>query len=315
MRFGFYLPTRGPTATREALLGIATGAERLGFDSVMIADHVVIPEAVESAYPYTVSGAFVGDEEAMEQLSLMSFVAAVTERMRIVASVMIVPQRNPVITAKMLSTIDVLSNGRLTVGIGVGWLREEFEALNAADFAARGAVTDEYIDIFKTLWSEKRPRFDGKHYSFEALKFAPKPVQTPHPPIWVGGHSKPALRRVARLGDGWHPVGSTAASPLPPEEVRDKRAFIHALAEESGRDPAGIEISYKAPIYDDGQPPAGAERRYFSGSAQAMVDDIGTFAAVGVDELVFDFRSDTAERTIERMSWFAQEVASAFRSS
>jgi probable F420-dependent oxidoreductase len=312
MRFGFYLPTRGPTATRDALLAITTHAESQGFDSVMIADHVVIPESVESAYPYTISGAFVGDEEAMEQLSLMSFVAAVTERMRIVASVMIVPQRNPVVTAKMLSTIDVLSNGRVTVGIGVGWLREEFEALKAADFAARGAVTDEYIDIFKTLWTQKRPRYDGEHYSFEALKFAPKPVQTPHPPIWVGGHSKPALRRVARLGDGWHPVGSTAASPLPPEEVREKRAFIHATAEALGRDPALIQTSYKAPIYDGGQPPAGAQRRYFSGSAQAIIDDIGAFADVGVDELVFDFRSETTERTLERMSWFAADVASAF---
>lgn len=278
----------------------------------MVADHVVIPVEVESAYPYTVSGAFVGDEEAMEQLALMSFVAAATERLRIVASVMILPHRNPVVTAKMLSTIDVLSSGRLTVGVGVGWMREEFEALKAADFAARGAVSDEYIDIFKTLWTEHRPQHNGTHYQFKPLKFAPKPIQTPHPPIWIGGHSKPALRRVARHGDGWHPVGSTAASPLPPPAVAEMRASIHAMAEGFGRDPSGIEISYKAPIYDGGRAPDGEERRFFSGSTDDIINDIGVFANVGVDELVFDFRSATIEETADRMRWFGEEVITQF---
>jgi probable F420-dependent oxidoreductase len=312
MRFGFYLPTRGPTATPSSITQLAQTAESLGFTSVMIADHIVIPATVDSAYPYTVAGNFVGEDEAFDQLSLMAYVAAKTERLRLVTSVMILPHRNPVVTAKALATVDVLSGGRVTVGVGVGWMREEFEALNAPDFDARGAVSDEYLDIFKTLWTQDRPSHTGHSYSFKALKFAPKPVQKPHPPIWIGGHSNPALRRVARYGDGWHPVGSTAASPLPPDEVAAKRESIHAMAEEFGRDPAGIEIAYKAPIYDDGRPPEGTARRYFSGSSQQIIADINEFAQAGVDELVFDFRSPTAAQSVERMQRFASEVMPAF---
>ena len=308
MRFGFYLPTRGPTAQADTLAQIATAAETFGFHSVMIADHIVIPETVESAYPYTVKGNFVGEDEALEQLTLVTYIGALTQRMRLVTSVMILPHRNPLVTAKTLATIDVLTKGRLTVGVGVGWMREEFEALDAPSFDARGAVSDEYLEIFKKLWTEHRPSHDGTHYQFAPLKFAPKPVQRPHPPIWIGGHSAPALRRVAKYGDGWHPVGSTAASPLPPAEVAEKRAKIHALAETAGRDPNHIEIAYKAPIYDAGRAPEGTDRRYFSGGTDAILADIAQFADAGVDELIFDFRSPTVDATLERMQWFTQEV-------
>ncbi|NKC15840.1 MAG: TIGR03619 family F420-dependent LLM class oxidoreductase [Gammaproteobacteria bacterium] len=311
MRFGFYLPTRGPLARPGQLTDMAMSAERCGFHSAVIADHVVIPGNVASSYPYTVSGAFVGEDEALEQLSLMSYIGAKTERLRLVASVMVLPQRNPVVTAKMLATINVLTGGRVTVGVGVGWMREEFEALHAPDFAARGAVSDEYLEIFKRLWTEEQPSFQGKHYQFAPVHFAPKPVQRPHPPIWIGGHSKPALRRVAKLGDGWHPVGATAASALPPAEVAQKKAAIHAMAEGYGRAPGAIEIAYKAPIYDGGRAPDGQERRFFSGSAEAIIADIEQFANAGVDELIFDFRSATLAESLERMEWFAQEILAA----
>ena len=153
MRYGFYLPTRGKTATADALETLVGRGEALGFSSVMIADHVVFPTVVNSKYPYTVSGVFPGQGDALEQLALMAFVAGRTSRLRLVTSVMILPYRNPVFTAKTLATIDVLSRGRVTVGVGVGWLREEFEALAAADFDRRGAVSDEYLRIFKTLWT------------------------------------------------------------------------------------------------------------------------------------------------------------------
>ncbi|MDO8476620.1 MAG: TIGR03619 family F420-dependent LLM class oxidoreductase [Candidatus Rokubacteria bacterium] len=211
MRYGFYLPTRGQTATPEALETLVQRAEALGFSSVMIADHVVFPVAINSKYPYTVTGAFPDQGDALEQLSLMAFIAGKTRTLRLVSSVMIVPHRNPVVTAKTLATIDVLSHGRVTVGVGVGWLREEFRALGAPDFDRRGAVSDEYIRIMKTLWTECPASFTGRFYRFEAVQCLPAPVQKPHPPIWVGGHSPAALRRVARLGDGWHPVG-----PIPP---------------------------------------------------------------------------------------------------
>ena len=308
MKYGFYLPTRGPTAEPEALRQMAMEAERLGFTSVMVADHVAIPAAIESAYPYTVGGNFLSEEEALEQLTLMTFVAAHTERLRLVSSILIVPQRNPVLTAKAIATLDWLSRGRVTVGVGVGWMREEFEALDVTTFDHRGSVTNEYLQIFKKLWTQEVTTHDGRFYKFDALRFAPKPLQTPHPPIWIGGHSDAALKRVARHADGWHPVGATAASPLPPDEVASKRAFIIEEAERHGRDLAGVYIAYKAPIYDGGRAPEGQSRRPFSGSTDAIVDDIGAYVRSGVTELVFDFRSPTLDESLERMRWFAGEI-------
>src|SRR6185503_6854902 len=147
MRYGFYLPTRGQTASAEALETLIARGETLGFSSVVIADHIVFPVTIKSKYPYTVSGAFPGQGDALEQLALMAFVAGKSRTLRLISSVMILPHRNPVVTAKMLATIDVLSKGRVVVGVGVGWLREEFEALGAQSFDRRGAVSDEYLRI------------------------------------------------------------------------------------------------------------------------------------------------------------------------
>ncbi len=306
MRYGFYLPTRGETARPDALEALVTRGEALGFASVVIADHVVFPVTIRSRYPYTVSGAFPGQGDALELLSLMAFIAGKTRTLRLISSVMILPHRNPVVTAKMLATIDVLSGGRVTVGVGVGWLREEFQALAAPDFDRRGAVSDEYLRIFKTLWTEDPASFHGEFYRFDRIHCLPHPVQTPHPPIWIGGHSKPALRRVARLGDGWHPVGANPAAPLRPAEMRVLLEELRRLAEAERRDPATLTISYKAPLYDAGQGvDGGRERRPFSGSPQAIADDIGAFAALGISELNFDFRSETLSESIDRMERFA----------
>jgi probable F420-dependent oxidoreductase len=306
MRYGFYLPTRGGCATPEALETIVEHGERLGFHSVMIADHIVFPTAIASKYPYTVSGAFPGGGDALDQLTLVGFVAARTRRLRLVTSVMILPYRNPVLTAKMLATLDVLSRGRLTVGVGVGWLREEFEALGAPDFDRRGAASDEYLTIFKTLWTQNPATFRGEFYRFESLRCLPQPVQKPHPPIWIGGHSAPALRRVARHGDGWHPVGANAAVPLRPADLRASLDQLRRLTEAEGRDFSRLTISFKAPVYDvSATTIGGAERRPFSGSVQQIADDIGAYEKLGVSELVFDFRSEQLADTLERMERFA----------
>jgi len=306
MRYGFYLPTRGQTASPEALDTLVARAEEWGFSSVMIADHIVFPVTIKSKYPYTVSGAFPGQGDALEQLSLMAFVAGKSRTLRLISSVMILPYRNPVVTAKMLATIDVLSRGRVTVGVGVGWLREEFQALGAPDFDRRGAVSDEYLRIFKALWTQEPASYHGEFYRFDSVRCLPHPVQKPHPPIWVGGHSKAALRRVARLGDGWHPVGANPAVPLRPPELRALLDDLRRLTEAAGRDFSTLTISYKAPIYDSGQGvDGGAERRPFSGSQQAIADDIGTFAGLGVSELIFDFRSESLAESLDRMARFA----------
>jgi len=311
MRYGFYLPTRGRTATPEDLEILVRRGEALGFASVMIADHIVFPSVVTSKYPYTVSGVFPGQGDALEQLALMAFIAGKTERLRLVTSVMILPYRNPVATAKTLATIDVLSRGRVTVGVGVGWLREEFEALGAADFDRRGAVSDEYLRIFKALWTESPVSFAGEFYRFDDVRCLPEPVQKPHPPIWIGGHSKAALRRVARLGDGWHPVGANPAVPLTPADLRRDLDELYRLTEAEGRDPSALTISYKAPLYDASRPvAAGADRRPFSGSPDQIAEDIATYERLGVSELIFDFRSETLAESLERMERFAPVMRS-----
>ena len=311
MRYGFYLPTRGPTADPDSLVAMVAEAERLSFDSTVIADHVVFPATVESRYPYTVGGEFPGEAEALEQLSLMAFVAGRTSRLRLITSVMIVPHRNPVLAAKTLATIDVLSKGRVTVGIGVGWMREEIEALGCSEFERRGALTDEYLRIFKTLWTEEPARFEGAFYRFDALHALPKPVQNPHPPIWVGGHSRPALRRVARLADGWHPVGANPAVPLRPAEFSRACDELRRLTDAERRDYADLTICFKAPLYDKGRRGGkGVDRQPFSGSPAQIVGDIETYARLGVDELIFDFRSATLSETMDRMGQFDAEIRS-----
>ena len=151
---------------------------------------------------------------------------------------MVVPQRHPVLTAKMLATIDVLSKGRLIVGCGVGWLKEEFEALGAPPFAERGRATDEYLDAMKALWTQDAPKFAGKHASFDDVIFAPKPVRKPHPPIWIGGESAVALKRTVRVGDGWYPASNNPQHRLDtPERLAAGVAELHSTAKAAGRDP------------------------------------------------------------------------------
>ena len=308
MRYGFYLPTRGASATPESLVALAQRGEALGFSSMMIADHIVFPATVKSRYPYTVSGDFPGGGDGLDLLSLMAFIAGQTQRLRLVTSVMILPYRNPVSTAKALATIDVLSRGRVTVGVGVGWLREEFEALDAPDFDRRGAVSDEYIRIFKLLWTQSPATFEGEFYRFSDLVCRPHPVQKPHPPIWIGGHSRPAIRRAARLGDGWHPVGANPAVPLPPSELRVSLDELARQAEAAGRDPSAIAISFKAPVYDLSATAVGGQRRPFSGNGEQIAEDIAAYGRVGVSELVFDFRSERLSESVERMERFAAAI-------
>jgi probable F420-dependent oxidoreductase len=309
MRYGFYLPTRGPLANPSAIESLVRRGEALGYHSVCIADHVVLPVHADSKYPYTLSGAFPADD-ALEQFALVAFVAAKTTTLRLITSVMIVPYRNPVVAAKALATIDVLCSGRLTVGVGVGWLREEFAALSTPDFDHRGAVTDEYLRIFKALWSGGPTSFRGEFASFDEVWCLPRPVQQPHPPIWIGGHSRAALRRTATLGDGWHPVGANPAAPLLPDEMRAKLAALRHMAEAAGRDPGSLTISFKAPLYDTSVTVLGGDgaRRPFSGTTEQIVEDIAAYADLGVSELILDFRGDTLGESLDRMEHVATVI-------
>ena len=311
MQFGFYLPNNGPTAQPKPLGEIAQAGDQMGFHCMVLGDHIIVPKRIDSRYPYTVGGEFSGSEtgEYLEQLTVLAFLAGITQRIRLVPSVMIVPYRNPLLTAKMLATLDVLSEGRLTLGIGVGWMEEEFVALDAPPFAERGAVTDEYVRAFKELWTSDNPTFEGNYCRISDIDFLPKPVQKPHPPIWVGGQSRRAIRRAAELGYGWHPVGAIPAAPLEPEELAQDLATLQRYAERAGRDPSEIEVAMKAPLYDRGATAGGARRR-FSGEVEQVLQDVQTYADIGVSHIIFDARGSDLNQTLERMAWLAEEVIS-----
>ena len=318
MKYGFTLPGRGPLATPDNLAAIARRGEALGYHFVLVGDHIVVPRQIASPYPYTETGEFPGSASgvAMEQLTVLAFLAGQTQAIRLVTSVIIVPHRNPLVAAKALATLDVLSKGRLVVGVGVGWMREEFEALGLPPFEERGAVTDEYIRAFKELWTSDDPSFEGKSCRFSNLSFLPKPVQKPHPPIWVGGESRRALRRTAQLGNGWYPIGSNPQFPMgEPEQLAAGLKRLAAYAQEAGRDPAEIEIIYRTHDYqlnkDGGTLTSSTGARPpFVGNADDIAADIRRYEAMGVGYLVLDFvrLSHNVDEVLQHMGALATQV-------
>jgi probable F420-dependent oxidoreductase len=277
----------------------------------MFGDHIVVPNHIISSYPYTETGEFPGSAsgEAMEQLTVLAFLAGQTQTIRLVTSVIIVPHRNPLVAAKALATLDVLSKGRLIVGIGVGWMREEFEALGLPPFEERGAVTDEYLRAYKELWTSDNPTFEGKYCRFSDMTFLPKPVQKPHPPIWVGGESRRAMRRTAQLANGWYPIGSNPQFPMgEPAQLAAGIERLAAYATEAGRAPSDIEIIYRSHDYTLG--PNRVAQRPFTGNADDIAADIRQYATLGVSHLIVDFMrlSRTLDEMLQHMEAMATQV-------
>ena len=313
LQFGFGLPARGPLSTPQNLVRLAKRGEELGFDFISVSDHVVIPRAIASRYPYTASGEFAVDPSGsyLEQLIVLTFIAASTSRPRLLTSVMVVPQRPPVLTAKQLASLDVLSGGRLIFGIGAGWLREEFEALDAPSFEQRGKVTDEYLRAFKELWTNDEPDFAGEYTHVHDIAFAPKPVQKPHPPIWVGGESDAALRRTARLGDAWYPIGSNPRHPLgTTAQLASAIDRLRGFVRETERNMAEIDIAYSAGWYNDRDAERGEDgnRRSFTGSPRQVADDVHAFATLGVRHFGFGMIDGTLDGSLARLERFATVV-------
>jgi probable F420-dependent oxidoreductase len=307
MDFGLHLPGSSANVKAEELVRFAQQAEALGFYCLTVADHVIVPRDISVPYPYTIDGKYPGTGYHLETLTTMSFLAGATKRIRFATSVMIAPYRNPIVTAKMLASLDVLSNGRVIVGLGVGWMKEEFENLKAPPYEERGKVTDEYIKAFRELWTSDNPSFDGKYCNFSNIVFLPKPVQKPAIPIWIGGHSKQALRRAGELGDGWHPIGGVPTIPLEPEDVRKDLETLSSYAVKAGRDPKSIRVALKGSLFDKEKKIEGRRRR-FMGTAEEIALDIRAYRAAGVDTMIFDVRRPSITETLERMEWMAKEV-------
>ena len=238
MKFALHAVGCGSTARPEILAEVARKAEALEFESVWIPEHLVVPMTMRTAYPYAADGKFPGGPRVAlhDPFVALAFVAACTSRLRLGTGVYVLPLRNAVSVAKAAASLDVLSNGRLLFGIGVGWLEEEFEAVGMP-FRDRAARTREAIRMMKRLWTEDAPSFEGRFHRFAPLGFNPKPVQQPHPPIILGGESPAALKRAAEMGDGWIGVAHT------PDTVQPLLAVLRDHAARAGRDPNGLEIT------------------------------------------------------------------------
>ena len=313
MQLGFNLPISGPTSSPHSFTRIAQEGEVLGYDYLTLTDHVVLPDMSVPGYPYSESGEFMSNSptERHEQLTATAFIAAKTSRIRLVLAVMVVPHRPAVLAAKMLSTIDVLSEGRLVVGIGAGWLKAEFDAVVTTPFAERGAVTDEYLEAFRALWTEEHARFDGRYARFAGLIFQPRPVQQPYPPIWVGGESGPSLRRAAHFGDAWYPIGSNnrhLLDTLP--RLTAGIARLRRLTADAGRDPTSVAVVYRVKRYGDAVPPVASdgERRLFSGSVADIVSDLRGLRDLGVTAIDVEVEGLDADATIANMRSFKEAI-------
>lgn len=314
MDFGLHLPASSAAVKAQDLIRFAQQAESLGFYCLTIADHVIVPQHISVPYPYTVDGKYPGTGYHLETLTTMAFLAGATQRIRFVTSVMILPYRNPIVTAKMLASLDVLSGGRLIVGAGVGWMKEEFETIRTEPFGERGKVTDEYIAAFRELWTSPHPTFAGKYCNFSDIVFLPKPVQKPAIPIWIGGHSKHAIRRAARLGDGWHPIGGVPTIPLEPGDLVKDMSVLREHAEKAGRDPKQIRVALKGSLFDREKQITPGKRRRFLGNAEEIAADIRAYRNAGVDTMIFDVRRPSIGETLERMEWMSQDVLSQVES-
>ena len=313
MQIGFNLPNSGPLSAVGAMTQIAEQGEAMGFDYLTMTDHVVLPDTRVPGYPYSESGEFYEDAptERHEQLLGMAYIAARTKRIRLVAAVLVVPHRPAVLAAKMLATLDVLSGGRLVVGIGAGWLRTEFDAVVTTPFAERGAVTDEYIDAFRVLWTEAQPRFAGRYTKFNGIVLEPKPLQRPHPPLWIGGESGPSLRRAARVGDAWYPIGSNNKHLLDTRpRLEAGIARLHKAAADAGRDPRSIGVAFRVKRYGAAVPPLASdgERRLFSGSEADIIGDFRALRDMGVTAIDIDFGRPGAAAVIAEMRRFRTAV-------
>ncbi|WP_428486675.1 LLM class F420-dependent oxidoreductase [Rhodopila sp.] len=315
MDFGIHIGTRGCLTTRDNIMAMASAAEARGYAIIGVADHLIVPVHTDVRYPYTADGIWPGAPtgECLDAIATLSFLAGFTRRIKLLTSVLVVPHRPAVLTAKLLLTADVLSGGRMIAGIGSGWMKEEFAALGTPPFAERGAVTDEYLAAWKALWTQERPAIDGKYVRFENVVCKPKPVSTPHPPIWVGGESAPALRRTVQFGDAWYPVSNNAHILMnTPATLKAGIDRLHRAAEKVGRDPSSIDVGYvwfmpprwTVKMNEDGI------RQMFTGGADAMLEDAAAFRDVGVKHLIVYLQQPTIEQTLDVQQRFAEDVVS-----
>ena len=309
MKLGVFLPVSGRAAVPEVLTEAARQAERLGFSSVWAAERLVNPWSMETSYPYKADAQwFVSPESPfLETLSVLTYLAGVTETISLGASVIVLPYRHPLFTARVATTIDTLSKGRLILGAGIGWMPEEFAALGV-DFKARAAMSEEQLQIFNLLWREERPSFQGRHYRFDEVAVNPRPVQQPRFPIWIGGESPPARRRAALYGDAWF----SYFVRITPNDLAARFQRVQELAVEAGRDPGEISFCCVRPI-EVTEEPVPQEGDVLRGTPEQLVEALTRYAEIGVVHMALQFMTGRWPERKEQIERFGQETIPAFR--
>ena len=272
----------------RACVDFAAYAERAGFDSVWVTDHIVLPRERRAAYPHNDSGTFPysWQQDIHDPIVLMGALAQATNRVEIGVAVLVIPYRHPLTTAKMIATADQISDGRVILGAGVGWLQDEFEALGLPDeiFTHRGSVTEDYLRAIREAWiGDGAASYEGKFVRFREVGTYPHPARTPRLPVWIGGKGERALRRAVRLGDGYLAISSD------PPALRREVTRLRAIATEEGRDPA----EFTAALIDGivvSPSPLGRERSPLHGTAEQILEGLHTFAEAGLQHLVAGVR-------------------------
>ena len=301
MKLGVALPNNWGVEDVQSIIGLAKRADDLGFSHVTVADHLFNVSYVMER---------IGNRPYYDPMTTLTYIAAVTSRVALLTSVLVLPYHNPIRLAKVAATLDVMSGGRLRLGVGVGVIEQELDVMGCS-MAERGAMSDEAIAVMKALWTQEEPNFEGKYYRFSGMKFSPKPVQKPHIPIWIGGNSRAAIRRAARIGNAWHPTSRTA------DTLAGEMSYLRAQAEAGGRDPAEIPVSIRASVGDPRDP------RYTSGRVAAVGDyslgyqageilqNILPFQNLGVDEITLSSNTPDPGQIMDMMEMVAKDVMPA----
>ncbi len=296
MKIGFALPNIGPIGTAEAVSKVAQRAEALGYDSLWTVERLLYPVKPQSPYPGTPDGSLPEIyKHVLDPLEALTFAAALTKKIALGTSVLDMPYYNPVTLARRLTTLDYLSNGRLKVGLGLGWSKDEMDA-SGADMTKRGAMADEFLQVLKAIWTTNPVEYQGKFYRVPKSYIHPKPVQKPHPPVYLAAFAPVALKRLAGLADGWNPVGIPAAG------MAQMFDGIKKMAAEAGRDPSSLAMVVRANLEVTDKPLA-KERMIFSGTLEQIKDDIAACEAIGADEVFFDPAFSPGGQSLDR--WLA----------
>ncbi len=291
MKIGFGLPNIGPLGSPENLLQVAERAEALEYDSLWTIERLLWPVKPQVPYPVTADGSLPeGYKYSLDPLDTLTFVAARTKKIALGPSVLDIPYYNPVTLARRLTTIDVLSNGRLRVGLGLGWSKDEMDA-TGADMKQRGAMADEFLEVLKAIWTTNPVTYQGKFYRVPESYINFKPVQKPHPPIYMAAFAPAALKRLATMADGWNPVA------IPVAGMEQMFGAVKQMAKDAGRDPSSLALIVRANLHITDKP-MGTDRGIFAGSVDQIREDAQACARIGAHELIYDVTFEKQAQTI-----------------